>query len=105
MSEEHPIELDPPDGVAEAGEAVEILRAFIGDGALLVSLNSTAFGDKIENWGRLLAEIGHHIARAAALNGFMSEADAQAALRETFMGSVEAPPTASSGRLKGHTEH
>ncbi len=53
MEEELPIELEPPDGVEEAETAVEVLRAWIGDGALLVSLNSSAFGDHVEDWGRL----------------------------------------------------
>jgi len=57
MEEERALELDPPDGIEEA---VEVLRAWIGDGALLVSLNSSAFPDEVRDWGRLLAEIGHH---------------------------------------------
>jgi hypothetical protein len=42
MEEELAIELDRPDGVEEAESAVEVLRAWIGDGALLVSLNEEA---------------------------------------------------------------
>jgi len=103
--EELPIELEPPDGVEEAETAVEVLRAWIGDGALLVSLNSSAFGDHVEDWGRLLAEIGHHVAKSAALNGYMQEDEAQAALREAFTSSFETAAAGMSGRLKGRTEH
>ena len=105
MEEELPIELEPPDGVEEAETAVEVLRAWIGDGALLVSLNSSAFGDHVENWGRLLAEVGHHVAKSAALNGYMQEDEAQVALREAFTQSFETAAASMSGRLKGRTEH
>jgi hypothetical protein len=103
--EELPNELEPPDGVEEAEEAVEVLRAWIGDGALLVSLNSSAFGDHVEDWGRLLAEIGHHVAKSAALNGYMQEEEAQAALRQAFESGFETTAPAMSGKLKGRTEH
>jgi len=105
MEEELPIELDPPDGVEEAETAVEVLRAWIGDGALLVSLNSAAFAEHVEDWGRLLAEIGHHVAKAAALNGYMAEDEAQAALREAFSIGFETIAPGMSGRLKGQTKH
>jgi hypothetical protein len=105
MDDELPVELDPPDGVDQSETAVEVLRAWIGDGALLVSLNSSAFGDNVADWGRLLAEIGHHVAKATALNGYMQEDEAQAALREAFTGSFEASSPSMSGQLKGQTKH
>jgi Domain of unknown function (DUF5076) len=105
MEEELPIELDPPDGVEEAETAVEVLRAWIGDGSLLVSLNASAFGEQVQDWGRMLAEIGHHVAKAAALNGFMREDEAQAALRDAFTSSFETTATEASGKLKGQTKH
>ncbi len=105
MEEELASELDRPDGVEEAESAVEVLRAWIGDGALLVSLNSSAFADQVGDWGRLLAEIGHHVARAAALNGYMREEAAQAALREAFVASFETAPGPTSGKLRGQIKH
>jgi hypothetical protein len=105
MEEEIPIELDPPDGVEEAETAVEVMRAWIGDGALLVSLNSTAFGGRVDDWGRLLAEIAQHVARAASLNGYMAEEEAQAALREAFVSGFEQASPEMSGKLKGQLKH
>ena len=105
MEEELTTELDPPDGVEEAETAVEVLRAWIGDGALLVSLNSCAFGDQMRDWGRLLAEIGHHVAKAAALNGYMREEEAQGALREAFLASFETTPGPTSGKLRRQKKH
>ena len=98
MDDELPVELDPPDGVDQSETAVEVLRAWIGDGALLVSLNSSAFGDNVADWGRLLAEIGHHVAKAAALNGYLQEDEAQAALQEAFT-SMELPEIHPMRRL------
>jgi hypothetical protein len=105
MVRELPVELDPPDGVDDAAEAVELMRAWICDGALLVALNSSAFGDHVADWGRLLAEVGQHIAKAAALNGYMPEADAQATLRDAFVAGFGGLSPGASGRLKGHQEH
>jgi hypothetical protein len=82
-----------------------VLRAWIGDGALLVSLNSSAFGDNVQDWGRLLAEIGHHVAKAASLNGYMQEDEAKAALRDAFMSGFETTAPGMSGKLKGPRTH
>ena len=103
--EESPIELDAPEGIEDAETAVEVLRAWIGDGALLVALNSSAFGDHVQDWGRLLAEIGHHVARAATLNGYMTEDEAKAALREAFTSSFDTVSAGMSGKLKGPKTH
>ena len=105
MEEEAQVELDPPDGIEDAETAVEVLRAWIVDGALLVSLNSSAFGDQVRDWGRLLAEIGHHVAKGAALNGYMREDEAQTALREAFVANFEATPGPTSGKLRGQLKH
>jgi hypothetical protein len=105
MEEEPAIELDPPDGVEEAESAVEVLRAWISDGAFLVSLNSSAFADQVGDWGRLLAEIRHHVAKAAALNGYMREEEAQAALRDAFVASFETTSGPTWGKLRGQIEH
>ena len=105
MEEELALELDRPDGVEDAETAVEVLRAWIGDGALLVSLNSSAFGDQVRDWGRLLAEIGHHVAKAASLNGYMSEEAAQGALRQAFVGAFETAAGPTCGKLRGQIKH
>ncbi|MEQ1717513.1 MAG: DUF5076 domain-containing protein [Hyphomicrobium sp.] len=81
---EPPKELDIPDGVGEAAQSIELIRAWIADGALMVSLNADAFGDRVSDWGRLLSEIAEHVAKAAALQGHMSEGEAEAAVRQTF---------------------
>ena len=81
---EAPLELEIPDGAAEASQSVELIRAWVCDGSLRVSLNADAFGDRVSDWGRLLSEIAEHIAKASALQGHMGEGEAEAAIRQTF---------------------
>ncbi len=78
------LELEIPEEVPEADQAVELIRAWVADGALVVTLNGEAFGERLEEWGRLLAQIGHHVARAASLNGETGEQRLIAAVRKGF---------------------
>ena len=50
------LELDVPEGVPEAEQAVELIRAWVADGALVVALNGEAFGSQLEEWGRSCAD-------------------------------------------------
>ena len=110
MSKEPPLELDIPDGVPAAREAVELLRAWVADGALMVSLNAEAFGDRVADWGRLLSEIAEHCGRAAALQGHMSQGEAEAAVRQAFTAAGLVQPGAqpartSEGKIRGRRQH
>ncbi|MBN9248342.1 MAG: DUF5076 domain-containing protein [Hyphomicrobium sp.] len=78
------LELEIPDEVPEADQAVELIRAWVADGALVVTLNGEAFGERLEEWGRLLAQIGHHVARSASMNGETGEQRLIAAVRKGF---------------------
>lgn len=107
---EPPLELEIPEGVAAAEQSVELIRAWVADGALLVSLNADAFGDSAATWGRLLSEIAGHAGRALALQGLMSQGEAEAAVRQAFTASAlvqpgERPARTSEGKLKGQTKH
>lgn len=110
MSKEEPYELDIPEGVVEAEQSVELIRAWVSDGALRVSLNADAFGDRVGDWGRLLAEIADHIGRAAALQGYMSHGEAEAAVRQAFSATGviqpgESATRTSEGRIAGRQRH
>ena len=102
---EPPLELELPDQLNEAEEAIEVLRAWIADGALHVSLSADAFGPDTGSWGRMLAEISHHIAKAASLNGHMQNHEALAAIREAFEGSFISAGQGMSGKVKGRVKH
>ena len=86
-SKEPPAELDMPEGIEEAEQSVELVRAWIADGTLMVSLNADAFGERVSDWGRLLSEITEHVAKATALQGHMSEAEAESIIRQTYTAS------------------
>jgi Domain of unknown function (DUF5076) len=100
-----PIELELPDGVVSADQAVEILRTWIGDGSLMLSMNADAFGDRIIDWGRILGEIAHHVARAAKLQGHMSEPEALQAIHAGFDATMRANQPTMSGKVRGRVNH
>ncbi|CEJ85044.1 conserved hypothetical protein [Hyphomicrobium sp. GJ21] len=101
---ERPLELDIPDGVPEAQQAVELIRAWVADGALMVTINGEALGDQLQDWGRLLAQIGHHVANSAALNGQKSDAQALEEIRKGF-DSVLPGSAKAAGKVRGRSVH
>ena len=105
MSKNDPIELELPDGISDAEQAIELIRAWIVDGSLMVSLNADAFGDRVGDWGRLLAEIGHHVAKATVLEGHMEPHEAIQALSEGFERNIRQEPTAATGGVKRRIKH
>lgn len=106
MVDDTPSELEIPDGVHDAEEAVEVLRAWIADGALHVIFHPDSFGSEISEWGRLLADVAQHIARAAALQGEMSDAEALKNIQDAFdYGTRSGPAPERTGHIKGRTEH
>ena len=104
-AKEDPVELDIPDGVAEADQSVEILRAWIADGSMMLSLSADAFGERTIDWGRLLAEIGHHIAKAAHLQGHMTQHEALQAVRQGFEERLPRAQPSMSGKVRGRVNH
>lgn len=102
---EDPIELDAPDGVQDARQAVEIMRTWIADGSMTLALNTDAFGDRIVDWGRILGEIAHHVARAAKLNGHMAEHEALQAIRQGFDTAMQSNQPTMSGSVRGRVNH
>lgn len=100
-----PVELDIPDGLSDAEMAVEVLRAWIADGSMMLSLSADAFADRTVDWGRLLAEIGQHVARSAGLQGYMPEQEALQAIRKGFEETLGRYQPAMSGDVRGRVKH
>ncbi len=98
-------ELDIPDGVPQAEQAVELIRAWVADGALVVTLNGEALGDRLQDWGRLLAQIGHHVARASSLNRQMKEHESLAAIRRGFDAMLPVNEPTLSGKVRRRVTH
>jgi len=106
MSQKQPTELDVPEGVFGAEQAVEVFRAWIADGALHVVFDPETFRHDVSEWGRLLADISHHIANAVAADGQLPANSAIVSIRAAFeRGIGEAVTAERSGRIKGRTKH
>lgn len=105
MTDDTPRELEIPDGALRAQEAVEVLRAFIGDGALHVIFDPETFRHDVAEWGRLLSDIAHHVSKAVALDGQMDQHEALRQVHEAFSRGVVANPVAASGTIKGRIQH
>ncbi|MEQ1710387.1 MAG: DUF5076 domain-containing protein [Hyphomicrobium sp.] len=105
MTDDKLQELDIPDGARSAKEAVEVLRAFIGDGALHVIFDPETFRQDVSEWGRLLSDVAHHVAKAVAMDGQMSREDALSAVHAAFDRGIGNNPVAVSGKIKGRVKH
>ena len=109
MSDDTLNELDIPDGVRTAEQAVEVFRAWVADGALHVVFDPETFRHDAGEWGRLLADSAHHIADAVAMDGQMSRAEALKAIRGgfecAFAEEANTPATARSGKIKRSSHH
>lgn len=105
MSDEIERELDLPDGIEDAESALEVLRAWIADGALHVIFDPNTFGSDFAEWGRLLSEISHHIAQAAAMEGELNEEDALRAIRDGYTAGLENWEGLREGHIRGRTTH
>jgi hypothetical protein len=100
-----PVELEIPEGVEDAEQAVEVFRAWVADGSLHVVFDPDTFGANIGEWGRLLADASHHIARAVAMQGHLSEHEALSAIHEAYDRGLLEHKTTRQGRIKGGTTH
>ena len=100
-----PVELDPPAEALNAKAAFEVLRAWIADGKLHVTLQAETFSHDVSEWGRMLADMSHHIARAVALGGSVTEKEAVSMIAEAFDRGVTQATTVAVGQIKGRTRH
>lgn len=98
-------ELDLPDGVREADDALEILRAWIADGALHVTFDPETFRGNVGEWGRLLSDIAQHVSHAVELDGQMARQEAMEQIHKAFKAGMSTEAVTMQGRIKGRTEH
>ena len=77
----------PPAALAQGGQ--EVLRAFIVDNGLQVSLRRS-FEDSAA-WGIMLADIARHASRIYALETKVSEEQAMASIRSLFDAELDRP--------------
>lgn len=105
MDDELLEELELPDGVRDADDAVEVLRTWVADGTLCVIFDPETFRHDASEWGRLLSDIAHHLAHAIELDGQMSSNEAIAAIKTAFEAGIQGEAPAMTGRIKGRTTH
>ncbi len=98
-------ELDPPEGIEGAEEAVEVLRAWIADGSLHVTFDPETFSHDVSEWGRLLSDLAVHIANAVALDGQMSFHDALSSVHEAYDRGVSDQHPEITGKIIGRSTH
>lgn len=80
--------LQAPPGALEKG-GTEVLRAFIVEGCLHVSLRR-AFDDP-QAWGMLIADVARHAARIFARETKLTEEEALARIVDMFEAEMNAP--------------
>lgn len=73
----------PPAAITDEG-AGEVLRAWIVNQGLHVSLTPTAFGPTGEVWGMLLVDIARHVARALHAETGQGEDETLANIKRMF---------------------
>lgn len=98
-------ELELPDGIVDAEQAIEVMRAWVADGSLHIVFDPETFRHDVSEWGRLLSDIAHHISNAVEIDGQMSRYDAIDAIRESFEMGLGQDTVTMTGKIKGRTEH
>jgi len=90
-------ELIVPAGTKTDPKAQEVLRAWVADGNLHVSLRVETWNDPTA-WGVVLADLAKHVAKAYGLHKHLDEVQALERIKAVM--DAELPsPTQPSGRL------
>ena len=91
-----PPEALPPPQFGPAAEAHEVLRAWVADGGLTVSIRRS-FDDPAV-WGVLLADVARHVSRIYAEEDGTSEEDALSKVVDTLTSELMEPTDLGSTR-------
>lgn len=100
-----PEELELPDGILDAEQAVEVLRAWVADGALHVIFDPETFRHDVGEWGRMLSDVAQHVANAVEMDGQMTQQEALSRIHDAFDQNMHGGEVSVAGRIKGRTEH
>lgn len=83
--------LPPPPAADGDAEATELIRAWIIDGRLQVTLAAWIWRDEPATWGRLLADTAHHLADAIASQQGTDRASVLATIRDRLVAGLDEP--------------
>jgi hypothetical protein len=92
--------LPPPEDVVAATEAVELIRGWVVDGDLQVSLAFGSLGNNPAVWGRLLAETAVHVADAMASSGYGDRDALLAAIHTSLLDNLHTPRAGLHGSIQ-----
>ena len=90
----------PPDA-EEDEDSLEMLRGWVVDGELQVSLAAWVWADQPEEWGRLLAESACHLADAISTETGKDRDEIFCAISKSLIHHLQHPPDNLEG---GHVE-
>ena len=93
--------LPPPDDALEHADAVEVLRGWVVGEELQVSLAFEAFGNNLELWGQLLADVASHLADAMSAENYGDRNAIFAKIRASLLENLENPPQGLTGTIRG----
>jgi hypothetical protein len=92
--------LPPPDDAIDNNKATEVLRGWVVDEDLQVSLAFEAFGNNPELWGQLLAETAVHIADAMSAEGYGDKQSIFTKLRASLLANLDQPYAGLHGTVR-----
>ncbi len=92
--------LPQPDEAIGHDDAIEVLRGWVVDGDLQLSLAFEAFGNRPELWGQLLGETAVHIADAMNAEGYGDRETLFAKLKASLLANLERPYAGLHGTVR-----
>jgi hypothetical protein len=95
-------ELPPPVGMTTTKDCQEVLRAWVANKGLSVSLNPMAFGGP-DTWGLLLVDVARHVSRAMEQEGVANFETSMRAIRKLFDAEWDFPN--DMGSTEKHGKH
>lgn len=97
-------ELEVPEAVDKDEHSVELIRAFVANGAQWTSINPYLFRDREfseeKAWGMFLADTVRHLARAISEHSSADEYDIQTDISEALITELENYTTDITGGFK-----
>jgi len=93
--------LPPPDDAISQPDATEVLRGWVVNGDLQVSVAFAAFGRKPELWGQLLAEVASHVADAMSAEGLGERSAIFASIQGSLLDNLGKPFPGLTGTVRG----
>ncbi len=97
-----PREIPIPPRALEDPDSRELVRAWVANGALHVSLNVGNWGDGDDEaigWGVLLSDIARHVADALDQQDLADPVEVRARIREVFNKEMDSPTADTNGHL------